>query len=179
MAVDRTPRRSTSTGFRSALRRGGVRALFVAFLLVPGGCAAGVDLAVVGAASQAAGTGSAVFSAGKLKAVGMADVESARTAVLIAADELSLTVEEQTSPSPDRCRIVLRDDRNTRVWVYLQQRTATLTRIQVNVGFFGSEPTARLLLARIGLALGAHLADEEADSAFDKPGEHRPDNVRE
>jgi hypothetical protein len=179
MDIDRMRHRVSAPRSRSAPRRHVVRALAAALWLAVGGCAGGLDLAVIGAASQAAGTGSAVFAGGKLKAVGMVDVESARTAVLIAADELSLTLKGQTSSGPDRYRIVLRDDRNTHVWVYLDQRTPTLTRIQVNVGFFGSEPTARLLLSRIGLTLGAHLADDEADSAFDEPGGKGPDNVRD
>ncbi|MDY7107365.1 MAG: DUF3568 family protein [Planctomycetota bacterium] len=156
-----------------------MRALLCITLLALSGCAAGLDLAVIGAASQAAGTGSAVFSAGKLKAVGMADVESARRAVLIAADETSLTVEEVTSSRIGRYRIVLKDDRNARVWVYLDQRTPTLTRLQVNVGLFGSEPTARLLLTRIGLALGAHLADDEAESGSDDTKERGPNHMRQ
>jgi len=179
MDIDRTHRRLGGAEWRSALSRRVPRAVACAAVMMLAGCAAGLDLAVIGAASQAAGTGSAVFSAGKLKAVGMVDAESARTAVLIAADELSLTVEEETSPRPEKYRIVLRDDRNTHVWVNIEQRTPALTRLQVNVGLFGSEPTARLLLARIGLALGAHLADDEADSAFDEPSGSGPDNVRQ
>jgi hypothetical protein len=177
--MNRTFRQSSPAASLIALCSHRLRLLACVALLAPGGCAAGLDLAVIGAASQAAGTGSAVFSAGKLKAVGMVDVESARRAVLIAARETSLTVEEETSSRPGRYRIVLRDDLNTHVWVYLDQRTATLTRLQVNVGLFGSEPTARLLLTRIGLALGAHLADDEAESAFDDARQRGPDNLRE
>jgi hypothetical protein len=142
--------------------------------LLVGGCAAGVDLAVIGAASQAAGSGSAMFSAGKLKAVGMVDIESVRTAVLIAAEDLSLTVEKESSSRPGRRRMVLRDDRMTRLWVHLEQRTPTLTRMTVSVGLFGSEPTGRLLLKRIGIAIGVHFSDEKAGSGFDAPAADSP-----
>lgn len=147
--------------------------------LLAGGCAAGIDLAVIGAASQAAGSGSAIFTGGKLKAVGMVDIESARTAVLIAAADLSLEIVEETSSRPGRDRIVLRDDRMARMWVYLDQRTPTLTRITVSVGFFGSEPTARLLLKRIGIAVNLHFPNDEADSSFDEPPAMEPEGMSE
>jgi hypothetical protein len=134
----------------------------VATALLPalGGCAAGLDLAVIGAASQAAGTGSAVFSAGKIKAVGLVDVESARRAVYAAAADTSLTIDEESSPREDKYRIVLKDERNEKIYVYVERRTETMTRVQINVGYFGNEPTARLLLKRIGIALDAQFSDE-------------------
>jgi hypothetical protein len=128
------------------------------------GCAAGVDVALIsaaaGAASSAADAGSAVYSAGKLRSVGMLDVESTRTAVLIAADELGLEIEEESEPGPGRYRIVLIDELNTRIYVHLQERTPTMTRLTINMGMFGSEPTARLILKRIAVAVNEHF---EAD----------------
>lgn len=131
------------------------------------GCAAGVDIALIGAAagaaSSAADAGSAVYSAGKLRSVGMLDVESTRTAVLIAADELGLEIDEENEPRPGQYRIVLIDELNSRIYIHLQERTPTMTRLTINIGLFGSEPTARLILKRIAVAVNEQFKADQVE----------------
>jgi hypothetical protein len=125
-----------------------------------GGCAGGLDIAVIGAATSAASSGAGVMSSGKIKVAGMVDAESLRTAVLIAADELDLTIASEESPGPRRFSFILKDDRNARLWVHIDQRTDAMSRVEINAGIFGSVPTAKLLLKRIGVALDPDRGDD-------------------
>jgi len=121
-------------------------------LLVSGGCAeAGIATAgaMVGLAAGSINTGADVYGMGKLDATDMVAFEEQVAAVRAAAEDLELTLEKDEVYEPGRWRCTLADDRETRVRIYLDRRTSRLCRTRVDVGVFGSKPTARLILLRI------------------------------
>jgi hypothetical protein len=134
-------------------------AVAVGAALASGGCAT-LSLAtlgsVLGVAGSAASTGGAVFSRGKLDSAEMASADRWSAAVRAAAAELCLSVAEPRVGEPGGPRLfTLTDDHGSAVDVRIETRTATLLRNRIDVGLFGSEPTARLLLSRIRHHAGA------------------------
>jgi len=122
--------------------------------LACGGCAL-IPLATVGAVVDIAGTaasaGPAVFRAGKLDVAFMGDSAVVKEAVRHAAADLCLHIVCDASQSKhgEIWRFQLEDDQQTKIEVTLDRRTPMLCLCRVNVGLFGSEPTARLVMSRI------------------------------
>ena len=125
--------------------------LAMAISLSCGGCAA-IPLAVLGTAAgiaaTAVSTGADVYSLGKLDAAEMASFREVCNGVGAAADDLSLHL-VSTKVKDRRLIVRLADDQKATIDVTVEPRTARLTRLRIDVGLFGSEPTARLLLKRI------------------------------
>jgi hypothetical protein len=133
----------------------GQRAAISAILLSTcGGCAL-IPLATVGAVVDIAGTaasaGPAVYKAGKLDTAFIADSIVVEAAVRAAAADLCLRVMRDSSKDKrgDVWVYQFEDDWKTKVEVTLERRTRMLCLCRINVGFFGSEPTARLVLTGI------------------------------
>lgn len=110
--------------------------------------------AIIGAAGSSISTSSEVFQMGKLDAVDMTEFERQIEGVRCAARDLSLTMEKEEHNAPGQWRCTIADVRKTRFRVYVDRRSETLCRTRVDVGFFGSEPTARLFLTRVRLNVG-------------------------
>ena len=119
-----------------------------------GGCAA-IPLAavgeVIGAAGSAASGGAAVFSLGKLDFSVNADLDQCYTATREAIADLHLTIKVSKFADGQRDLVVwkLEDNRKSKITIRLDRRTARLCACRVDVGLFGSEPTAKLVMARI------------------------------
>ena len=118
-----------------------------------GGCAA-IPLAMIGTAlgvaGSAASVGGSVYSQGKLDSAEMATPERWSAAVRAAAADLNLSVFEVPPADPDGVRtFTLADDHKAKIGVRVEPRTRTLLLNRIDVGLFGSEPTARLLLERV------------------------------
>jgi len=129
-------------------------------LLILPACA-GIGLAVVGAAASGAQFGAAVYSKGRLTAAVNAPYDMARRAILSAADDLDLAVQE-SEPRKSDIRYTLREpDKSIVAVVYVDERTPSLTMIRVDVGRFGSEAVARLIAKRASTHL-AEALDEES-----------------
>ena len=121
-----------------------------------GGCAA-VPLATVGTlagvTATAVSTGTDVYQLGKLDTAELAGFHAAVGAARRAAAELCLV------PRGSECRkrggvlLSFADTQGAGLKVLVEPRTASLVRVRVDVGWFGSEPTARLFLSR----MRAHL----------------------
>ena len=151
---------------RNFTRRAVARALAVVLLLFAvvgagGGCAA-VPVAaagtMVGMTASAVTTGSDIYRLGKLDAAEMAGFDESVAAARSAAADLGLR-EKKTEPRKgDAVRITFADDRNTTLTVRVEPRTASLVLIRIDVGWFGSQTTARLFLTR----LRVHLLGEDA-----------------
>ena len=133
--------------------------LLPCLILLPvgaGGCAA-VPLAtlgaVAGATASAVSTGNDIYQLGKLDTAEMARFNDAVPAARRAAAELCL--EAQGSERRKRGGLLLSfaDAKGAGLKVLVERRTDMLTRVRVDVGWFGSEPTARLFLSR----MRAHL----------------------
>ncbi|MEE9404133.1 MAG: DUF3568 family protein [Algisphaera sp.] len=116
------------------------------------GC--GADLAVLGAAASAASTGSSVYKRGKLNASWMADVEQVVTAAERAAAELGLELLSSVGDSQEGVwTVTARDMSDTKFMVRVERKAERLTEFQIDIGWFGQEPTARLLLKRMAVAI--------------------------
>ena len=129
-----------------------------AALVMCGECAL-IPLATVGAVVNIAGTaasaGPAVWKAGKLDSAFMADSVAVEMAVRSAAAELCLRTLHDSNKTKrgDIWDFQFVDDQKSNIEVVLERRTPMLCRCRVDVGFFGSEPTARLVMSRIELHL--------------------------
>ena len=121
---------------------------------------------VLGAVGSAASAGSEVYSLGKLDVSVMATFDECRAAVTQAATDLQLHVKEaknKDKPPKDVSEIELEDDLKSTISVRVERRTGRMCRCRVDVGLFGSEPTAKLLMHRIR----HHLPDKDSDTMLD------------
>jgi hypothetical protein len=138
-------------------------------LLACGGCAL-IPLATLGAVVDIAGTaasaGPAVWKAGKLDSAFMADSVAVRDAVRSAASELCFRTVSDAGKGKrgDVWDFQFEDDQKTSIEVILERRTPMLCLCRVNVGFFGSEPIARLVMSRIELHLPKAPAPTTSES---------------
>jgi hypothetical protein len=135
--------------------------LILIVLLVSGGCAA-ASVATVGSiagiAASSISTGAEIYNLGKLDAVEMDRFEDCDTAVRLAVSDLQLSIiKDAFDPRKSgRRSFRLSDDLKETIDIRVQRRTERLTAIRIDVGLFGSEPTARLVLARIRAHLPSH-----------------------
>lgn len=121
---------------------------------IGGGCGATLTLGTLataaGLAATAVGTGADVFGLGKLNSAEAASADAVRLAVEHVADDLGFeVVGGGFEGDTDKYLFRWRDDKGAEVKVIVEPRTATLTRLRIDVGLLGNEPTARLILARI------------------------------
>jgi len=131
--------------------------LWLAFTLMTatgaGGCATATVAsagAMVGLAASAVSTGADVYQMGKLSSADQARFDDWIADIRAAADDLHLkVVKESLNNEKGEWRCTLADDQKAKIKVFVQRRTETLCRTKIDVGLFGSEPTARLILARI------------------------------
>ena len=128
--------------------------LVAAALAGAGGCAPAALITagtVAGLAASALTTGADVYRSGKLDAVDMARFDDWVMAVRLASADLHLSIDDErlSTRVPERWQCRLRDERGSAIGVRVERRTETLCRCRIDVGLFGSEPTARLILARI------------------------------
>ena len=121
-------------------------------------CAGGCTTAAVvsagtmaGLAASAVSTGAEVYSLGKLDSADEARFDEWIGAVRAAAGDLHLKIDKESNKREGEWRCTLVDERKSKMKVIVQRRTETLCRTRIDVGWFGSEPTARLLLARVRL----------------------------
>ena len=122
--------------------------------LLAGGCEA-LPLAtlgpVLGIAGTAASTGTEVYNFGKLDLSLMASFDECRSAALAAAHDLHLRIggKKYSGEWLDQFEMELVDDRNKSIVIRVDRRTERLCQCRVDVGIFGSEPTAKLIARRI------------------------------
>lgn len=127
--------------------------------------ALGTVATALGIAGSAVTTGGAIYSQGKLDSAEMSTMENWTTAVYAAADDLHLKVKHPpadgpaTLPSATLVHFILEDEKGATMSVTVERRAQTLLRSRVDVGLFGSEPTARLLLSRIRFHAGVPISD--------------------
>jgi hypothetical protein len=122
--------------------------------LVAGGCVAAPVVAAgaaLEAASSAVSTGTDVYRLGKLDTAVMASYDDSREAVRQAAANFRLKIvrDEQEGKHSNIWNFRLADDLKETVDVRIEQRSGMLCLIRVDVGWFGSQPTAQLILDKI------------------------------
>ena len=120
--------------------------------LCAGGCTTAAVVSagtVAGIAASAVSTGAEVYTLGKLNSADEARFDEWIDAVRAAAGDLHLKIEKESAKRKGEWRCTLVDERKAKIKVFVQRRTETLCRTRIDMGWFGSEPTARLLLARV------------------------------
>jgi hypothetical protein len=138
----------------ASVRRPLLMGLSATFLLACGGCAL-LPLATLGALFDIAGTavpiGTGVYLAGHLDTAFQADSGDCRRAVCQAAADLQLHIvrDYQRSGGRQRWELVLQDDRKSEIVITVERRSPMLCWCRVDVGLFGSEPTAKLMMQLI------------------------------
>lgn len=121
--------------------------------LSAGGCLATLPLETIGTlagiTASAVSTGGDVYKLGKLDTAEMCRLVDATEAVRNAADDLSLHLRRDTVRDDGVAEFFLVDDHDQQIDVHVNPRTESLMLLRIDVGLFGSEVTARLILARI------------------------------
>lgn len=121
------------------------------------GCATVVSLAAVGTALEVAGAsatiGGEVYQLGKLDTAFNADPDHCRSAVLAAGEDLQLQLIRTRDHGEGEWDFKFQDDFNSKTEVTLEKRAGRLCRCRVDVGWFGSRPSAELFLRRMEVHL--------------------------
>lgn len=106
---------------------------------------------LLGGAGSAAVAGTEVYNLGKLDFSVMGTFDQCKAATLAAAGDLELRVvrSEAVGRRTNETSIELEDDLKKKITVSLDSRTGQLCQCRVDVGIFGSEPTAKLIMQRL------------------------------
>ena len=117
-----------------------------------GGCAA-IPLATLGTiggvTASAVSTGHDVYKSGKLDSAEMGTYGEILAAALAAGTDLDLRLLQNRLRNDGYAEIIVTDERGAQATIKLDRRTARLTVIRIDVGPFGSEVAARLILERL------------------------------
>ncbi|MGA2583994.1 MAG: DUF3568 family protein [Tepidisphaeraceae bacterium] len=131
-----------------------IAGITIALPLFCGGCAL-IPLATLGTifgiAGTAASTGPEIYQQGKLDTALMADFVSVQIAVRLSAEDLGLHKVRDRKASKHEAiwDFQLQDDLQSKIEITVESRAANLCRCRIDVGLFGSEPTAKLILSQI------------------------------
>ena len=117
------------------------------------GCT-GLEPALLGAAASGVQAGSSVSSAGKVNAAWIADFHQVIRAGEAMFNDLGFTITSSTGNADEGKWIIVGSDEDKdkfkfKVW----RETDKLCRYQINVGWFGSRPVARLMVKRVAINL--------------------------
>jgi hypothetical protein len=147
--------------------------LFLVATVQAGGCAA-LPLAtlgsLVGVGASAVSTGNDIYQLGKLDTAQMASFDQAVAAAQCAAEDLCLSAKQVEHRDRGVRRLTFADDRGAGIKVDVEPRTPRLVRVRIDVGWFGSQQTARLYLAR----MRAHLPPGSGGEAGAPTDTNRP-----
>ena len=124
----------------------------IVFSIVTSGCTS--TLIVGGVSSASSGATSVSGSGTKVESYQIADFKTVISATLQAAKTLALNVKEETIDI-DRASFRFSDNNDRTVDVILEQRTATMTYIEVDSGWFGPVGMGRVFMRQILVELGA------------------------
>lgn len=144
-------------------------------LLECSGCA-GVTLAtagtLLGSTGAAISAGGDVYNLGKLDFSVMATFDECRPAALGAIADLGLHIQatEFVCKGKDEIVFKVQDDRRKAIDISIDRRTGKLCQCRVDVGFFGSEPTAKLIVDRFR----DHLAKSKGAAVVESTSRKSP-----
>ena len=124
----------------------------IVFSLVASGCTS--SLIIGGVSSASSGATSVSGTGTKVESYQIKDFKIVISATLQAAKTLALNVKKETIDI-DRASFQFSDNNDRTVDVILEQRTATMTYIEVDSGWFGPVGMGHLLMRQILVELGA------------------------
>jgi hypothetical protein len=139
-------------------------------------CAAGCVAAAAGtvpAIATALETGADVYRLGKLDSADEVRYERWVAACRSGIAGLHYHVEKEADKGKGRWMCIMRDDRRSRVDITVDRRTEAFCLTRIDVGVFGSEPTARLILATIRRRAGISAASQPTSHSSDEIPEMR------
>lgn len=119
-----------------------------------GGCAAVAPVATDAAGTAIDKTGD-LIGRGKVESCQVASIDEATATVRKAADELDLKYEREKK-HPDQLKLCYIDLRKQEIVVTVVRRTPHMTEIHVDVGLFGPESMAQLMMRQILSDLPGH-----------------------
>jgi hypothetical protein len=137
--------------------------LSVSLPFIAAGCAA-ASVAVAGQIASAVSAGGDVYHLGKLDSADEVRYDHWLAACRAGAADLHFRVVKERDKGNGRWNCILTDDRHWRVDITVDRRTETMCQTRIDVGFFGSEPMARLVLAAIRRRAGNLPATTPATS---------------
>ncbi len=130
----------------------GASLALIVFSIVTSGCTS--TLIVSGVSSASSGATSVSGSGTKVESYQIADYKTVISATLQAAKTLALNVKKETIDI-DQASFRFSDNNDRSVDVTIEQRTETMTYIQVDSGWFGPAGMGRILMRQILVELGA------------------------
>ena len=130
----------------------GASLALIVFSIVTSGCTS--TLIVGGVSSASSGATSVSGSGTKVESYQIADYKTVISATLQAAKTLALNVKKETIDI-DQASFRFSDNKDRAVDVIIEQRTETMTYIQVDSGWFGPAGMGRILMRQILVELGA------------------------
>ena len=130
----------------------GASLALIVFSIVTSGCTS--TLIVSGVSSASSGATSVSGSGTKVESYQIADYKTVISATLQAAKTLALNVKKETIDI-DQASFRFSDNKDRAVDVIIEQRTETMTYIQVDSGWFGPAGMGRILMRQILVELGA------------------------
>lgn len=148
---------------------------------VTGGCIA-LPVAALGLAGNisdigntAFSAGTEIFSSGKLESVEFTTFEHAQAAVRSTINDLRLKL-DQSEFSKRRATYDFSDQADSSIRIDLIRRTSAICQIRIDIGIFGSEAYARLLLksvrARLPIVARQSATQPTSPSDLQKPRDY-------
>jgi hypothetical protein len=124
---------------------------------------------IAGAASSAVSAGADIYGMGKLTTSEMSHFDATTQAARRAAADLCLTPTKEERRKGGVALLEFKDDKGASVTVRIEPRTAMLVNVRIDVGWFGSQPTARLFLARMRTHLPQPAVPSTAPASLAAP----------
>lgn len=129
----------------------------------------GAELALLGAASNAAQSTEAVAKRGKIRSAHRASFDQVKAAAEWALVDVGLTIERTPVDNDEEFKVHAQGSGDVFATVTVHRETDSLTISDVSVGLFGDIPVARLILQQIRVGLGEIDAAQPRNPSTDPP----------
>ena len=117
-------------------------------------CLGGAELALLGAASNAAQSTEAVAKRGKIRSAHRASFGEVKAAAKWALVDVGLTIKRTPVDNDEEFKVHAQGSGDVFATILVFRETPSLTVSEVSVGLFGDIPVARLILQQMRVALG-------------------------
>ena len=118
------------------------------------GCLGGAELALLGAASNAAQSTGAVAKRGKITSAHRASFDEVKAAAEWALVDVGLTIQRTPVDNDEKFKVHAQGSGDVFATILVFRETPSLTVSEVSVGVLGEVPVARLILQQMRVALG-------------------------
>lgn len=150
----RTPSPPHARAGRFPATTAAIAVLLGGCLSLTAGCLGGAELALLGAASNAAQSTEAVAKRGKISSANRASFDEVKAAAEWALVDVGLTIERTPVDNDEKFKVHAQGTGDVFATVTVLRETPSLTTSEVSVGLFGDIPVARLILQQLRVGLG-------------------------